>query len=63
MSKKNIKNNKKKSTRNNYKIESLEPRLMMDATADNWLAENALTESTQMDSYVDNYCCPVKVPA
>ena len=31
MSKKNIKNNKKKSTRKNYKIEALEPRLMMDA--------------------------------
>ena len=31
MSKKNIKNNKKNSTRKNYKIESLEPRLMMDA--------------------------------
>ncbi|PWJ67895.1 hypothetical protein SAMN05720473_101779 [Fibrobacter sp. UWB15] len=31
MSKKNIKNNKKNSTRKNYKIEALEPRLMMDA--------------------------------
>ena len=31
MSKKNIKNNKKKSTRKNYKIEALEPRLLMDA--------------------------------
>ena len=31
MSKKNIKNNKKNSTRKNYKIESLEPRLMMSA--------------------------------
>ncbi|SHK55213.1 hypothetical protein SAMN05720470_101693 [Fibrobacter sp. UWOV1] len=30
MSKKNIKNNKKNSNRKNYKIESLEPRLMMD---------------------------------
>ena len=26
--------NKKKNTRNNYKIESLEPRLMMDANID-----------------------------
>ncbi|WP_405333739.1 LEPR-XLL domain-containing protein [Fibrobacter sp.] len=31
MSKKNNKSNKKKNTRNNYKIEALEPRLMMDA--------------------------------
>ena len=31
MSKKNIKSNKKKSTRGKYKIEALEPRLMMDA--------------------------------
>ena len=31
MSKKNIKNNKKNTTRKNYKIEALEPRLMMDA--------------------------------
>ena len=31
MSKKNIKNNKKNSTRKNYKIEPLEPRLMKDA--------------------------------
>ena len=56
MSKKNIKNNKKNSTRKNYKIEALEPRLMMDASADNWLAENALTQSTQMNSFVDNIC-------
>ena len=34
MSKKNIKNNKKNSTRKNYKIEALEPRLMMDADSD-----------------------------
>ena len=27
----NKKNNKKNSTRKNYKIEALEPRLMMDA--------------------------------
>ena len=31
MSKKNIKNNKNKSNRKNFKIEALEPRLMMDA--------------------------------
>ena len=31
MSKKNNKNNRKKNTRKNYKIEALEPRLMMDA--------------------------------
>lgn len=34
MSKKNIKSNKKKNTRNNYKIEALEPRLMMDGDSD-----------------------------
>ncbi|SMP38087.1 calcium-binding protein [Fibrobacter sp. UWB10] len=56
MSKKNVKKNKKNSTRKNYKIEALEPRLMMDASADNWLAENALTQSTQMNSFVDNIC-------
>ena len=33
------KNNKKNSTRKNYKIESLEPRLMMDAAASQWLEE------------------------
>lgn len=31
MSKKNIKSNKKNSNRKNFKIEALEPRLMMDA--------------------------------
>jgi hypothetical protein len=31
MSKKNNKSNKKMSTRGKYKIEALEPRLMMDA--------------------------------
>ena len=31
MSKKNIKNNKKKNVRKNFKIEALEPRLLMDA--------------------------------
>ena len=33
------KNNKKNSTRKSYKIESLEPRLMMDAAASQWLEE------------------------
>ncbi len=36
------KNNKKsvKNSRNNYKIESLEPRLLMDAAlADDWIKE------------------------
>lgn len=41
MSKKNIKNNKKNSTRKNYKIEALEPRLLMDAApnANDWIKE------------------------
>ncbi|MCQ2100869.1 MAG: hypothetical protein MJZ10_11250 [Fibrobacter sp.] len=40
MSKKNNKGSKKKNNRNNYKIESLEPRLLMDATlADDWIEE------------------------
>ncbi len=34
MSKKNIKSNKKKTSRGKYKIEALEPRLMMDG--DQW---------------------------
>ncbi len=34
MSKKNIKNNKKKNVRKNFKIEALEPRLLMDG--DQW---------------------------
>lgn len=36
MSKKNNKGSKKKNNRKNYKIESLEPRLMMDATVNDW---------------------------
>ena len=40
MSKKNNKSNKKKNNRKNYKIESLEPRLLMDAAlADDWIKE------------------------
>ena len=42
---KNNKNNKKKSTRKNYKIESLEPRLMMDATLDGWVDEADLARN------------------
>ncbi len=40
------KKNNKKNTRKNYKIETLEPRLLMDATADRWLDENSLTDTT-----------------
>jgi hypothetical protein len=36
MSKKNIKGDKKKNNRKNYKIESLEPRLLMDASVNEW---------------------------
>ena len=37
------KKNNKKNRRNNYKIESLEPRLMMDASVNDWNDElNAL---------------------
>ena len=41
MSKKNNKGNKKKNNRKNYKIESLEPRLLMDAApnANDWIKE------------------------
>ncbi len=43
MSKKNIKNNKKKNVRKNFKIEALEPRLLMDASVSDWSDElNAL---------------------
>ena len=51
MSKKNIKSNKKKNTRNNYKIEALEPRLMMDGdptgSEQQWLSE--------VNQYKDSY--------
>lgn len=43
MSKKNIKNNNKKNVRKNFKIEALEPRLLMDASVNEWNDElNAL---------------------
>ena len=41
--------NKKKNTRNNYKIESLEPRLMMDAAID---YTQFLSNYEQVDSIV-----------
>ena len=51
MSKKNNKSNKKKSTRGNYKIEALEPRLMMDGdptgSEQQWLSE--------VNQYKDSY--------
>ena len=40
------KNNKKNSTRKNYKIESLEPRLMMDAAANDWINEMQTVEQS-----------------
>lgn len=48
------KNNKKNSTRKNFKIESLEPRLMMDAAANDWLEENTLTDTTSIDTSFDS---------
>ena len=43
MSKKNNKGSKKKNNRKNYKIESLEARLLMDAWVSDWSDElNAL---------------------
>ncbi len=48
---KNVKKSKK-STRNNYKIESLEPRLMMDAEPLDPALESNL-DMEQFDSYVD----------
>lgn len=54
MSKKNIKNNKKNSTRKNYKIESLEPRLMMDADSDfNPETSSFATLYTNLESAVE----------
>ena len=44
--------NKKKNTRNNYKIESLEPRLMMDAEPLDPALESNL-DIEQFDSYVE----------
>ena len=48
---KNVKKSKK-STRNNYKIESLEPRLMMDAEPLDPALESNL-DIEQFDSYVE----------
>ena len=45
------KNNNKKITRNNYRIESLEPRLMMDAAASQWLEE---IDSIGLSSYSES---------
>ena len=44
--------NKKKNTRNNYKIESLEPRLMMDAEPLDPALESNL-DIQQFDSYAE----------
>ena len=55
---KNNKNNKKKSTRKNYKIESLEPRLMMDATLDGWVddfSSVASQLSSSLNKEVQNF--------
>ncbi len=51
---KNNKNNKKKSTRKNYKIESLEPRLMMDAVVDGWVEEANLVYDSSNGATNDN---------
>ena len=54
----NIKNNKKNSTHKNYKIEALEPRLMMDAEPlDSALESNLDIE--QFDSYNFTSLCPI----
>ena len=54
MSKKNIKNNKKISNRKNYKIEALEPRLMMDADSDfNPETSSFATLYTNLESAVE----------
>ena len=53
MSKKNIKNNKKNTTHKNYKIEALEPRLMMDANVGLDDFENQIDNvSTAVDNCV-----------
>ena len=46
MSKKNNKKSIKKFNRNAYKIESLEPRLMMDADANDWINEMQTVEQS-----------------
>ena len=53
MSKKNNKKSIKKFNHNAYKIESLEPRVMMDADANEWIDEANLTTAT-MDSFVNS---------
>ena len=70
MSKKNIKNNKKNSIRKNYKIEALEPRLMMSAdpvidfSGNNELNTQltALYDSIEsnLDSKVSSYTSDIK---
>ena len=55
MSKKNIKNNKKNSTRKNYKIEALEPRLMMSAESSLIDLEQQIESvSDNVDNYVNS---------
>ena len=53
MSKKNNKNNKKKNTRNNYKIEALEPRLMMDGDSDD--NPTILQWMNEVEKFDDSY--------
>ena len=70
MSKKNIKNNKKNSTRKNYKIEALEPRLMMSADpvidfSDNNELNTQLTAlydsiESNLDSKVSSHATEIK---
>ena len=51
MSKKNIKNNKNKSNRKNFKIEALEPRLMMDAAPIIDFADSNVVEAQLAELY------------
>ena len=51
--------NKKKNTRNNYRIESLEPRLMMDATIDYM---QFLSNYEQVDSIVGTQLDRLQTP-
>ena len=50
MSKKNNKKSSQKNNRKNYRIESLEPRLMMDATADGWNQELDVVDTSAISS-------------
>ena len=50
----NIKNNKKNSTRKNYKIESLEPRLMMDAAPVIDFTDPDVVESQLIELYTES---------